>query len=135
MCEILSYEVAIMANKITEREIYNSILNGTVDQAVLCEFAEKKLAQLDKRNASAQRRAAVKRAEGNEITEGIFSILSAERMTREQVAQAYGSELSVAKVGSRLNQLVEAGRVQKETIKVANAEGKMVNKVAYFVAE
>ena len=124
-----------MANKITEREIYNSILNGTVDQAVLCEFAEKKLAQLDKRNASAQRRAAVKRAEGNEITEGIFSVLSAERMTREQVAQAYGSELSVAKVGSRLNQLVEAGRVQKETIKVANAEGKMVNKVAYFVAE
>ena len=124
-----------MANKITEREIYNSILNGTVDQAVLCEFAEKKLAQLDKRNASAQRRAAVQRAEGNEITEGIFGVLSAERMTREQVAQAYGSELSVAKVGSRLNQLVEAGRVQKETIKVANAEGKMVNKVAYFVAE
>ena len=124
-----------MANKITEREIYNSILNGTIDQAVLCEFAEKKLAQLDKRNASAQRRAAVKRAEGNEITEGIFGVLSAERMTREQVAQAYGSELSVAKVGSRLNQLVEAGRVQKETIKVANAEGKMVNKVAYFVAE
>ena len=124
-----------MANKITEREIYNSILNGTVDQATLCEFAEKTLAQLDKRNASAQRRAAVKRAEGNEITEGIFSVLSAERMTREQVAQAYGSELSVAKVGSRLNQLVEAGRVQKETIKVANAEGKMVNKVAYFVAE
>ena len=124
-----------MANKITEREIYNSILNGTIDQAVLCDFAEKKLAQLDKRNASAQRRAAVKRAEGNEITEGIFGVLSAERMTREQVAQAYGSELSVAKVGSRLNQLVEAGRVQKETIKVANAEGKMVNKVAYFVAE
>ena len=124
-----------MANKITEREIYNSILNGTVDQATLCEFAEKKLAQLDKRNASAQRRAAVKRAEGNEITEGIFGVLSAERMTREQVAQAYGSELSVAKVGSRLNQLVEAGRVQKETIKVANADGKMVNKVAYFVAE
>ena len=124
-----------MANKITEREIYNSILNGTVDQAVLCEFAEKKLAQLDKRNASAQRRAAVKRAEGNEITEGIFGVLSAQRMTREQVAQAYGSELSVAKVGSRLNQLVEAGRVQKETIKVANTEGKMVNKVAYFVAE
>lgn len=124
-----------MANKITEREIYNSILNGTVDQAVLCDFAEKKLAQLDKRNASAQRRAAAKRAEGNAITEEIFGILSAERMTREQVAQAYGSELSVAKVGSRLNQLVEAGRVQKETIKVSNAEGKMVNKVAYFVAE
>ena len=135
MCEILSYEVAIMANKITEREIYNSILNGTADQVVLREFAEKKLAQLDKRNMTAKARAERKRAESNEVTEGIFGVLSAERMTREQVAQAYGSELSVAKVGARLNQLVEAGRVQKETIKVANADGKMTNKVVYFVAE
>lgn len=124
-----------MKNTITERELYTQMINGTISQESLVAFAEKKLAQLDKRNASAQRRAAAKRAEGNAITEDIFGILSAERMTREQVAQAYGSELSVAKVGSRLNQLVEAGRVQKETIKVANAEGKMVNKVAYFVAE
>ena len=35
-----------MANKITEREIYNSIINGTADQSVLVEFANKKLAQL-----------------------------------------------------------------------------------------
>lgn len=124
-----------MKNTITERELYTQMINGTISQESLVAFAEKKLAQLDKRNASAQRRAAAKRAEGNAITEDIFGILSTERMTREQVAQAYGSELSVAKVGSRLNQLVEAGRVQKETIKVANAEGKMVNKVAYFVAE
>ena len=124
-----------MKNTITERELYTQMINGTISQESLVAFAEKKLAQLDKRNVSAQRRAAVKRAEGNAITEDIFGILSAERMTREQVAQAYGSELSVAKVGSRLNQLVEAGRVQKETIKVANAEGKMTNKVAYFVAE
>lgn len=124
-----------MKNTITERELYTQMINGTISQESLVAFAEKKIAQLDKRNASAQRRAAAKRAEGNAITEDIFGILSAERMTREQVAQAYGSELSVAKVGSRLNQLVEAGRVQKETIKVANAEGKMTNKVAYFVAE
>ena len=124
-----------MKNTITERELYTQMINGTISQESLVAFAEKKLAQLDKRNASAQRRAAAKRAEGNAITEDIFGILSAERMTREEVAQAYGSELSVAKVGSRLNQLVEAGRVQKETIKVANAEGKMTNKVAYFVAE
>lgn len=124
-----------MKNTITERELYTQMINGTISQKSLVAFAEKKIAQLDKRNASAQRRAAAKRAEGNAITEDIFGILSAERMTREQVAQAYGSELSVAKVGSRLNQLVEAGRVQKETVKVANAEGKMVNKVAYFVAE
>lgn len=124
-----------MANKITEREIYNSIINGTADQAVLVEFANKKLAQLDKRNMTAKARAERKRAESNEVTEGIFGVLSAERMTREQVAEAFGGELSVAKVGARLNNLFKDGRVQKETIKVANADGKMTNKVVYFVAE
>jgi hypothetical protein len=125
-----------MANtKITEREIYNSIINGTADQAVLVEFANKKLAQLDKRNETAKARAERKRAESNEVTEGIVGVLSAERMTREQVAEAFGGELSVAKVGARLNNLFKDGRVQKETIKVANADGKMTNKVVYFVAE
>ncbi len=124
-----------MANKITEREIYTSILNGTADQTILTEFATKKLAQLDKRNASAKTRAERKRAEGNEITEGIFGVLTSEAMTREQVAQAYGSELSVAKVGARLNALVNDGRVQKVTVKVAGKDGKATNKVAYFVAE
>lgn len=124
-----------MANKITEREIYNSIINGTADQAVLVEFANKKLAQLDKRNVTAKARAERKRAESNEVTEGIFGVLSAERMTREQVAEAFGGELSVAKIGARLNNLFKDGRVQKETIKVANADGKMTNKVVYFVAE
>ena len=123
-----------MSNKITEREIYNSILNGTADHDVLVEFANKKLAQLDKRNASAARRAAVKRAEGNEITEGIFSVLSHEPMTRVQVAEAFGSDLSVAKVGARLTQLVKDGRVQKETIKVAGEDGKSKNAIAYFLA-
>ena len=123
-----------MSNKITEREIYNSILNGTSDPVVLAEFATKKLAQLDKRNASAARRAAVKRAEGNEITEGIFSVLSHEPMTRVQVAEAFGSDLSVAKVGARLTQLVKDGRVQKETIKVAGEDGKSKNAIAYFLA-
>jgi hypothetical protein len=51
------------------------------------------------------------------------------------VAQAYGSELSVAKVGARLNALVNDGRVQKVTVKVAGKDGKATNKVAYFVAE
>ena len=47
-----------MANKITEREIYNAMINGTIDADVMVEFATKKLAQLDKRNESAKIRAA-----------------------------------------------------------------------------
>lgn len=124
-----------MANKITEREIYNSILNGTVDQATLCEFAEKKLAQLDKRNASAQRRAAAKRAENSGIVDAVYALLGSEPMTRDAVAEAYGDELSVAKIGAKLNALVADGRIQKTNIKVAGADGKISSKVGYFIAE
>lgn len=122
-------------SKITEREIYNSILNGTADQSVLCEFAEKKLAQLDRRNASAQKRAAVKRAEGSEITEGIFGVITSEPQTRGQIAEAFGGELSVAKVGARLNTLVKEGRISKVNVKVAGEDGKTKSAVAYFIAE
>ena len=124
-----------MANKITEREIYNSILNGTADQTVLCEFAEKKLAQLDKRNLSAAKRAAAKREAGSEITEAVYAVLGNEPMTRNQVVSAMGTDLSVAKIGARLSALVKEGRVQKETIKVAGEDGKTKSAVAYFVAE
>lgn len=122
-------------SKITEREIYNSILNGTADQTVLCEFAERKLAQLDKRNASAAKRMAAKREAGNEITEAVYAVLGSEPMTRNQVVSAMDTDLSVAKISSRLNTLVKAGRIQKTNIKVAGADGKATNKVAYFVAE
>ena len=125
-----------MSNKITEREIYTSIINGNADPDVLVEFATRKIAQLNKRNEIAKRRAEVKRAEGNEVTEGIYKVLTHEPMTRTEVAVAYnGGELSPAKVGARLNALVKSGRVSKMTIKVAGEDGKQSNKVAYFVEE
>lgn len=125
-----------MANtKITERALYMSILNDEVDMETLKAFAEKKIAQLDRRNVSAAKRAAVKRAEGNEITEAVYAVLGSEPMTRNQVVSAMGTDLSVAKIGAHLNALVKDGRVQKETIKVAGEDGKATNKVAYFVAD
>lgn len=124
-----------MANKITEREIYTAMINGTIDAETLREFAEKKIAQLDKRNASAKVRAERKRAEGNEITEAVYAVLGNEPMTRDQVVSVMGTDLSVAKIGARLNTLVKEGRVSKETIKVAGEDGKTKSAVAYFVAE
>lgn len=125
-----------MKNTITERELYTQMINGTISQESLVAFAEKKIAQLDKRNASAQKRAQAKRAEDDVITERVFSVVSAEPMTREAITAALGDEtLSTAKVGARLNTLVKTGRVSKETAKVQNAEGKNANKVVYFRAE
>lgn len=125
-----------MANKITEREIYTAMINGTIDAETLREFAEKKIAQLDRRNASAAKRAAAKRAEGDEVTEAVFALLDGEAKTRDEVTEMYneanGSEFSVAKIGAKLNALVKAERIAKETIKVAGADGKVSNKVGYY---
>lgn len=122
-----------MANKITEREIYTAMLNGTLDAEVAKEFAEKKIAQLDRRNASAAKRAAAKRAENSGVVDAVYALVGSEPQTRDAIAAAYGDEsMSVAKIGAKLNALVSEGRIEKTTIKVANGEGKMTNKVAYF---
>ena len=119
----------------TEREIYTSMVNGSADPAVLAEFGAKKLAQLDKRNLSAQKRAQAKRAEGAEVTESVFSVVSAEPATRNEIADRMGNTLSVAKVGARLNTLVTEGRIQKINGKIAGEDGKAKRAVMYFIAE
>ena len=124
-----------MANsKITEREIYNSILNGSFDHDVLVEFAEKKLAQLDKRNASAAKRAAAKRAAGDELMEAVFGFVTSEPQTRNDIADAMvaeGFDVTPAKVGARLNKLVNADRICKGKAKFAGEDGKSKTAVIY----
>ena len=114
-------------SKMTEREIYNSMIDGTIDRDVLVEFAEKKLAQLDKRNASAAKRAAAKRAEGDELTEAVFGFVSDEPQTREDITSAMveaGHEVTVGKVQARLTRLFNDGRIAKAKAKVAGEDGK-----------
>ena len=123
-----------MANKITEREIYNAMINGTIDADVMVEFATKKLAQLDKRNESAKIRAAKKRAEGNELESLVFSYVSEEGQTRGQIAEAMladGHDVTVGKVQARLTKLVEAGRIAKAKAKVAGEDGKTKQVTVY----
>ena len=78
--------------KITERDIYTAILNGTVDTDVLKAFAEKKIAQLDKRNESAKIRAAKKKAEGDQLMDAVFGFITDEAQTRAngQIAKVKG---------------------------------------------
>ena len=106
---------------ITERDIYNSILDGSFDIDVLQGFAKKKLAQLDKRNASAKIRAERKRAEGDQLTDEIFGFVTDEPQNRAQIAAAYnaahGTELSDAKIGARLSKLARAGQIEKAETK------------------
>ena len=135
----LLYEVYTMANsKITERDIYNSIIDGTADPDVLVEFATKKLAQLDKRNAAAKVRAEKKRAEGDALMASVLGFVTDEPQSRGDIASAMidaGFEVTDAKVGARLNKLVAAGEVVKANAKVAGEDGKSKTVVVYSLAE
>ena len=53
--------------KITERQIFNMMIDGTIDADTLREYGMKKLAQLDKRNATARVRSAKKKEEVDEL--------------------------------------------------------------------
>lgn len=126
-----------MANKLTERDLYNSILNGNVDADALKAFAEKKLAQLDKRAESAKRRAAVKRAEGDALVEAVFTHVGDEAKTRAQITSelvADGFDVTDAKVGARLTKLVNDGRIARAKGKVTGEDGKSKTATLYALA-
>lgn len=125
-------------SKITERDIYNAMIDGSIDAETLKAFAEKKLAQLDHRNEKAKERAAIKRAESDELVETVFGFITDEHQTREAITNAMvaaGHEVTVGKVQARLNKLVAAERISKEKGKVAGEDGKAKAATLYFVAE
>ena len=126
-----------MANRLTERDIYNAMINGTIDPDVMAEFAEKKLAQLDKRNATAAKRAAAKRAETDALLETVYGVLSDEPMDRTEIANVLaeqGVETTLGKITSRLSALVKEGRANKAKAKVEGEDGKSHDITVYTVA-
>ena len=126
-----------MANKLTERDIYNAMINGTIDPDVMAEFAEKKLAQLDRRNATAAKRAAAKRAETDALLETVYGVLSDEPMDRTEIANVLaeqGGETTLGKITSRLSALVKEGRANKAKAKVEGEDGKSHDVTVYTVA-
>lgn len=118
------------AMKLTEwMEVY-------ADNAELVEYCEKELAKLDKKNAKAKERAAEKRAIGDELQADVLAAINGDPQTRDDilvaVIEATGDEeLTVGKIQSKLNNLVEAGKIAK--CKVKTEDGK--TKTAYTVAE
>lgn len=126
-----------MANKLTERDLYNSILNGNVDADVLKAFAEKKLAQLEKRSESAKIRAAKKKAEGDALLEAVFACIGDEAKTRTQITSELideGYDVTEGKVTARLTKLVKDGRIAKTKDKVGSEDGKLKVATVYALA-
>ena len=104
------------------------------DNAEFVEYAENELAKLEKKNAKARERAAEKRAAGDELQAEVFAAITAEPQTRDDILAVVvdvtgDEELTVGKIQSKLNNLVEAGKVEK--CKVKTEDGK--TKTAYTV--
>ena len=123
--------------KMTERDILTSIIDGTYDVDVVVAYAEKRLGQMDKRNASVAKRAAAKRAAGDEMTEKVFQFVTEEPQTRAQIAiafnDAYDTDFSDAKIGAKLTALEKAGRISKQRGKIEVPDGKTKEATTYFI--
>lgn len=105
------------------------------DNAEFVEYAENELAKLEKKNAKARERAAEKRAIGDELQASVLATISEDPKTRddilaEVVAATGDEELTVGKVQSKLNNIVEAGQASK--CKVKTEDGK--TKTAYTLS-
>ena len=114
------------AMKLTEwKEMY-------ADNAEFVEYAEKELAKLENKNVKARKRAAAKKEAGNALRDVIEEMIkeATEPMTREMVLENIDNadelELTVAKVGAQISQLVQLDRVHKTNVKVGDK-----TKVAY----
>ena len=109
----------------------------TVSADVMRAFVNNELATLEKKAASAQKRAAEKKIEGDALRDRVESFLTDEPQTVATITAAIGDpDVSSQMVVSRLSQLVKAGRAVKETVKVAsNVEGgKSRDLAAYHLA-
>lgn len=126
--------------KVSKRDYLTAIIEAMhtgeikYDPNDVIAFCEHEIELLDKKTAKAKERAAAKKAEGDELTEQIYNVLSSDEfMTIPKIVKALGDEdVSAQKASYRLRSLVEANRAEKTEITVAGSDGgKASKRVAY----
>lgn len=124
-------------NKLADIEtILNQVETTDFDISALIEFVQNEQAALARKAAKAKENAAAKKTERDELCEAVFAVLTNEPQTRDQIfEQIEGEDISVAKVGARLNKLVAAGEAVKSEVASVSASGKKSTKMAYALAE
>lgn len=116
-----------MAEKKTTKKEWYAELRSLVETSdhekknEMIEFIDNQVAQLNAKIERAQEKAAEKKAEGDELREAVYAVLNSEYQTIENItAQVEGSEVTKAKVTSRLSQLVKSGRAEKDMVKTSD---------------
>ena len=124
------------SQKLSDLEtILSQVETTEYDIPALIEFVQAERAALARKAEKAKETAAAKKAEKDELCNAVLAVLTAEPQTREQIAeQIEGEDVTVAKVGARLNKLVASGEVAKTEVASTSASGKKSTKMAYALA-
>ena len=125
--------------KITKREMYESIIammNGgeqKYEASAYIDFCQNEIDLLDKKTAKAKERAAVKRAEGDELTDAVRAALGEDfEPIADIAARVEGEDVTLSKVTYRLGQLVKNGDAVKEQITVPGTDGQKSRKIMAY---
>ena len=114
--------------KLTDRKIYAAIVDGTfedLDVDTVVAWAEKKIAQLDRKAAKAKEIAAAKKAEGDALTEAVLASLTTEFEPIAEIASRIeGDDVTLSKVSYRLNAAYKAGKIEKGEVVLTGEKGK-----------
>lgn len=127
-----------MTTRITDKDFYSMIKNLALDTAELpienelvIAWADKKLGQLEKKKEAAAKRAAEKKSADDPLTHTILEVLTEEFQTIGDIAaQIEGPDVTVSKVGYRLNALFKAGKIAKDKVTL-EGEGRKRHVVGY----
>lgn len=138
-----------MKKTYTKREMYElikalvdtGVISGEltetgITEAHVAQFCVDELELLDKKLAKAKERVATKKAEADELTELIKSLLTDEwQTTTEIAAQIEDEDVSQSKITARMTKLINAGIAIKEQVSVVGANGKAAKKMSYRLVQ
>lgn len=125
--------------KVTKKEWYAEIRKiieaaDVENKDGVLEFIDNQVKLLEAKAAKAQENAAKKKADGDNLREAVYNVLTTELQTIDQITEQVvieGEDITRNKVTARLTQLVKADMAVKDTVKTD--DGRKVT--AYKVAE
>ena len=119
-----------MVLEVIGKNVENMTFDGDVTAEDVTAFVETTLAQIAAKAEKNKERAAAKRQAGDELRAQVLGFVTEEWQTRDEIAANFDDEdITPAKVGARLTQLVADGVVVKEKQRV---DGK--DKMFYALA-
>lgn len=128
--------------KFTNKDMFitiKALLTGDdVDDAApadaeLIEWCDKQIEILDRKADKAREKAAEKKVAGDELQERIYSVLvdAGREMTADSILEALDTEgLTKQKIIARLSNLVKAGKVVKDEVRVGEAKSRRMAYIA-----